>query len=124
MKIKINPKYTSKYDKVIRKYTFEELQNLLDSCQSKTNLCLKLKVSLQYFNRIIELNNLKYTNKDRGLPKGYVHKPIKIIKDATIQTRLTQEAISENTALDRFYKELESKKKKRLIKELLDPYGD
>lgn len=124
MKIKTNPKYTSKYDKVIKKYSFEELQNLLDNCQSKTALCLRLKVSLKYFNMIIELNNLKYENKGRGLPPGFVHKPKKIDKEETIQTRLTQEMISEDTALARFYKELAAKRKKRLIKEVLDPYGD
>lgn len=123
MKIK-TPRYNSKYDKVIKKYSFEELQNLLNNCQSKTALCLKLKVSLQYFNTIIELNDLKYENKGRGLPPGFVHKPKKIDKEETIQTRLTQEMISEDTALARFYKDLEVKRKKRLIKEVLDPYGD
>lgn len=124
MKIKTNPGYISKYDKVIKKYTFEELQNLLDNCQSKTTLCLTLKVSLQYLNKIIELNGFKYENKGRGLPPGFVHKPKKIDKEETIQTRLTQEMISEDTALARFYKELADKKKKRIIKELIDPYGD
>jgi hypothetical protein len=124
MKIKTNPKYTYKYDKVVKKYTFEELQNLLDSCKSKTALCLKLKLSLKYLNMIIELNGLKYVNKDRGLPPGFVHKPKKIDKEETIKVRLTQEMISEDTALARFYKELEVKKKKRLIKDVLDPYGD
>lgn len=114
MYLKTNPKYVSKYDKIIKKYSFDELQNLLDTCESKTDLSLKLGISLKYFNMIITINGLKYTKKAQGLPK----------KEETIQTRLTQEMISEDTALARFYKELAAKKRKRLIKETFDPYGD
>jgi hypothetical protein len=124
MKIKTNLKYISKYDKIIKKYTIEELQNLLDNCKSKTALALKLKISLKYFNMIIELNSLNYTNKDRGLTYGYIHKPKKIIKESTIENKLISEMILENTALERFYKEIKAKKEKRLLKEIFDPYDD
>jgi hypothetical protein len=35
MKIKTNSKYISKYDKIIKKYSIEEIQNLLDNCKLK-----------------------------------------------------------------------------------------
>lgn len=118
------PRYDSKYNKIIKKYSLPELQNLLDSCKSKTALCDKLGISLKYFNIIIELNNLEYSNKIQGVKKGFVHKPMKINHDKTVEVRLTQEMISEDTALARFYKEIAEKKKKRMLKDLLDPYGD
>lgn len=122
MEIKTSSK--SKYDTIIKKYDLLELQNLLDTCKTKTDLALKLGISLKYFNEIIKLNNLIYTSKPKGLPQGYKHKPMLIDNTKTVEQTLNSQMIDESTALARFYNELKIKRRKRMIKELLDPYGD
>lgn len=124
MEVKTSSKYLSKYDSIIKKYNLPELQNLLDNCKSKTDLALKLGISLKYFNIIIELNKLIYTSKPQGLSKGYKHKPKLIDHTQTIEQRLNSQMINEDNAINKFYDELKIKKRKRMLKELVDPYGD
>ena len=124
MEVKTSSKYLSKYDSIIKKYNLLELQNLLDNCKSKTDLALKLGISLKYFNEIIKLNNLIYTSKPKGLPQGYRHKPMLIDNTKTVEQRLNSQMIDEENAINKFYDELKIKRRKRIMKELLDPYGD
>jgi len=109
--------YSNLYQK-----TPEEVQELLNSCVSKTSLIKELNISLKTLNKYIKKYNLTHQKKSSKSCKPRA-KPLKIFREPNsnfIPTDLKQPSREE--ALKIFYKILAEKREKRLRQELKDAY--
>jgi hypothetical protein len=105
-------------------YKPSDIQKLLDSGRTlKGAICVELGVSYNVLNHYMKRHNLVYMSKVK----------LKVIEREKRQARIknTQKISVDNSiyqertdALEKFYEMLAKKRAKRMLKELLDPYGD
>jgi hemerythrin-like domain-containing protein len=107
---------TSKSAIILRKYTPEEIQELLNS-ESKSSIVERLGLYMEALNKYIKQHNLTYNpSRRRGFSKKHVKKYKETIP---VQDFHSDEA---EDPVKRFYEMLRRKKEKRALRELKNPY--
>lgn len=107
----------SKSSAILQKYTPEAIQEFLNSGESKSSIVERLGIYMEAFNKYIKQHNLTYNPS-----KKRTTKPFKKYKDTTPVRDLNSDEIED--PIKKFYEQLAKKKQKRMLKELIDPYGD
>ena len=103
--------YSNLYQK-----TPEEIQNLLNSCVSKTSLIKELNISLKTLNKYIKKYNLTYKNKTGNSCKPRT-KPLKIYRESNTNFIPTDLKLpSQEEALKNFYKILAEKRERDCVR--------
>lgn len=105
-------------------YKPSDIQKLLDSGRTlKGEICIELGVSYNVLNHYMKCHNLVYMSKvklkviEREKRQALFKNTQKISVDNSIYQETTD-------ALEKFYEQLARKRQKRMLKELIDPYGD
>lgn len=105
-------------------YKPSDIQKLLDSGRTlKGEICLELGVSYNVLNHYMKRHNLIYKSKTK---LKILEREKRLVRFKNTQKISVDNSIYEETkdALKKFYEELAKKKKRRILKELFDPYGD
>lgn len=105
----------SKSALILRKYTPEEIQDILNSGESKSSIVQRLGLYMEALNKYIKQHNLTYTS-----GKKYTKGPLKKYKEALPVKDLNSEEAED--PVKKFYEMLARKKEKRALRELKNPY--
>ena len=111
----MSKEYNSKSAIILQRYTPEEIQELLNSGESKSSIVERLGLYMEAFNKYIKQHNLTY-----NLPKGHIKKKVKKHREVTPVKYLNSEEAED--PLKKFYEMLARKKEKRALRELKNPY--
>ena len=106
---------TSKSTLFLQRYTPEEIQELLNSGESKSSIVERLGLYMEAFNKYIKQHNLTYNS-----GKKYTKRPVKKYKEVLPVKDLNSEEAED--PLKKFYEMLARKKEKRALRELKNPY--
>lgn len=107
---------TSKSALILRRYTPEEIQELLNSGEPKSSIVERLGLYMEALNKYIKQHNLTYNPSRR---RGHTKKQVKKHKEKEIRTLDYDEA---EDPVKKFYEMLRRKKEKRVLRELKNPY--
>jgi hypothetical protein len=110
----MSKEYNSK--STINKYTPEEIQEFLNSGESKLSIIERLGWYMEAFNKYIKEHNLTYNPSKR---RGHTKKQVKKHKEKEIRTLDYNKT---EDPLKKFYEMLAKKKEKRTLRELKNPY--
>lgn len=105
-------------------YKPSDIQKLLDSGRTlKGAICVELGVSYNVLNHYMKRHNLVYMSKvkSKRIEREKRQALIKNAQKVSIDNSVYQERTD---ALEKFYEQLARKRQKRMLKELIDPYGD
>jgi len=106
---------TSKSAIILQRYKPEEIQELLNSGESKSSIVERLGLYMEAFNKYIKQHNLTYKS-----GKKYTKRPVKRYKEALPVKDLNSEEAED--PVKKFYEMLARKKQKRALQELKNPY--
>jgi hypothetical protein len=106
---------TSKSTLILQRYTPEEIQELLNSGESKSSIVERLGLYMEAFNKYIKQHNLIYNS-----GKKYTKRPVKKYKEALPVKDLNSEEAED--PVKKFHEMLARKKEKRVLRELKNPY--
>lgn len=113
----MSEKITSKSAFILRRYTPEEIQELLNSGEPKSSIVERLGLYMEALNKYIKEHNLTYNPSRR---RGYSKKHVKKYKETiTVKDLNSDEA---EDPIKKFYEMLARKKEKRVLRELKNPY--
>ena len=98
---------------VLRHYTPEEIQKLLNSGEFKSAIIRRLGVNVKAFNDYMKYHGLTYQTPD---------KPKVSSKETSNAKQVQKGSSSYEEPLERFKKMFEEKRKKRTLQELKDAY--
>jgi len=108
---------TSKSALILRRYTPEEIQELLNSGESKSSIVARLGLYMEALNKYIKEHNLIY---DPSRRRGYTKMRVKKYKETIPVQDLNSEEAED--PVKKFYEMLRRKKEKRTLRELKNPY--
>jgi hypothetical protein len=105
----------SKSAVILRRYTPEAIQELLDSGESKSSIVARLGLYMEALNKYIKEHNLTYNPS-----KKRTRHPFTKYRETTPIKDLNSEEVED--PVKKFYEMLAKKKAKRMLQELFNPY--